>query len=155
MFVSWAEYPTTKVPLESNLTCSVSTVFEVAQVKLFKEATGTKPRMWGDSIVGFDEYTFHRANGAEGQFMACGFSPRKSGQTLYVMLGYADYSLLLGRLGEHKLGKSCLYLKSLDGIDLVVLKAVVKAGLKDLKKTYTTNYGIYRHSINPSILVEY
>jgi hypothetical protein len=43
-------------------------------------------------------------------------------------------------LGPHKLGKSCLYLKSLDGVDLKVVSRLVKAGLKDLKKKYKTNY---------------
>lgn len=111
-----------------------------ALLKLFKETTGMKPKMWGDSIIGFGEYTYHRANGDEGQFMACGFSPRKSGPTLYIMPGYTDYSALLDKLGKHKLGKSCLYLKSLDGIDLSVLAELIKLGLQDLKKSHKTDY---------------
>lgn len=99
-----------------------------------------KPKMWGDSIIGFGEYTYHRANGDEGQFMACGFSPRKSGPTLYIMPGYTDYSALLDKLGKHKLGKSCLYLKSVDGIDLSVLAELIKLGLQDLKKSHKTDY---------------
>ncbi|MEO0335200.1 MAG: DUF1801 domain-containing protein, partial [Pseudomonadota bacterium] len=64
-------------------------------LKLFKEATGMKPKMWGSSIVGFGEYTYKRSNGQEGDFMACGFSPRKTGPTLYIMPGYSDYSKML------------------------------------------------------------
>lgn len=109
-------------------------------LKLFKETTGMKPKMWGDSIIGFGEYTYHRANGDEGQFMACGFSPRKNGPTLYIMPGYTDYSALLEKLGKHKLGKSCLYLKSLEGIDLEVLAELITTGLNDLKKTHKTDY---------------
>ncbi len=105
-------------------------------LKLFKEVTGAKPKMWGASIVGFGEYTYHRKNGDEGQFMATGFSIRKSGPTLYIMPGYQDYSKLLEKLGPHKLGKSCLYLKNLEGIDLTIIKKLIKAGLKDLKSTY-------------------
>ncbi|NRA47273.1 MAG: DUF1801 domain-containing protein [Oligoflexales bacterium] len=77
-------------------------------LKVFKNATGLKAKMWGTSIIGFGEYTYHRSNGDEGQFMACGFSPRKSGPTLYIMPGYQDYEKLLIKLGPHKLGKSCL-----------------------------------------------
>ena len=109
-------------------------------LKLFKKVTGLKPKMWGSSIVGFGTYIYHRSNGDEGEFMATGFSPRKSGPTLYIMPGYQDYSALMKKLGPHKLGKSCLYLKSLEGIDLKVLERLIKTGLKDLKKSHQTDY---------------
>lgn len=109
-------------------------------LKLFKEVTGLKPKMWGDSIIGFGEYTYFRSNGDQGQFMATGFSPRKSGPTLYIMPGYFNYENLLKKLGPHKLGKSCLYLKNLEGIDLEVIKKLITQGLKDLKKKHETNY---------------
>jgi len=109
-------------------------------LKVFKQATGLAPKMWGDAIIGFGEYTYYRANGDEGQFMATGFSPRKSGPTLYIMPGYSDYSRLLKKLGPHKLGKSCLYLKSLENIDLDVVAKLIKLGLKDLQKNHVTNY---------------
>lgn len=107
-----------------------------ALLKLFKEVTAVKPRMWGGSIVGFGEYTYFRSNGDEGEYMASGFSLRKSGPTLYIMPGYQDYSAILADLGPHKLGKSCLYLKRLEGIDLEVLKLLITTGLNDLRKTH-------------------
>jgi hypothetical protein len=97
-------------------------------LKLFKSATGANPKMWGKSIIGFGEYTYHRSNGDEGLFMATGFSIRKSGPTLYIMPGYQDYSDLMKKIGPHKLGKSCLYLKNLDGIDLKVLEKLIMPG---------------------------
>ena len=109
-------------------------------LKLFKTVTGMKPKMWGTTIVGFGEYTYYRSNGDEGQYMATGFSPRKSGPTLYIMPGYQDYGDLLKKLGPHKLGKSCLYLKSLDTIDLKVVERLIKKGMADLKKKHETNY---------------
>lgn len=109
-------------------------------LKLFKTTTGLKPAMWGTSIVGFGEYTYYRANGDVGLFMATGFSPRQSGPVLYVMPGYSDYGHLLGRLGPHKLGKSCLYLKNLEGVDLDVVGELITLGLADLKSTHETNY---------------
>ncbi len=111
-----------------------------ALLKLFKETTGLKPKMWGNSIVGFGEYTYYRANGDVGQFMATGFSPRKSGPTLYIMPGYQNYETILKSLGPHKLGKSCLYLKNLENIDLDVVKKLILSGLKDLKKSHETNF---------------
>lgn len=111
-----------------------------ALLKLFKEATGLKAAMWGTSIIGFGEYTYYRANGDVGLSMATGFSPRQSGPTLYVMPGYSDYQAILDRLGPHKLGKSCLYIKNLDGIDLDALGELITLGLADLKKMHETNY---------------
>lgn len=105
-------------------------------LQIFKVATEAKPKMWGESIVGLGEYTYHRSNGDEGQFMATGFSMRKSGPVLYIMPGYTDYSELMAKLGPHKLGKSCLYLKSLKDIDLKIVTKLIKAGIKDLRKTH-------------------
>lgn len=136
-----------KIPLKTSAnTASVKTYLESVDqqyrsdgktlLKLFTDVTNVKPKMWGSSIVGFGEYTYHRSNGDEGTFMATGFSLRKSGPTIYIMPGYQDYSALLKDLGPHKLGKSCLYLKSLEGIDLSVLKKLIMAGLRDLKKSH-------------------
>lgn len=107
-----------------------------ALLKLFKDATGKPAKMWGSSIVGFGEYHYTYTSGQEGDWMATGFSLRKSGPTIYIMPGYADYSDLLAKLGPHKLGKSCLYLKRLSDVDEKVLTKLIKAGLKDLKKKY-------------------
>lgn len=105
--------------------------------KLFKEATSAKPKMWGSSIVGYGQYTYYRANGDEGKMAASGFSIRKSGPVLYVMLGYKDYQHILDEMGPHKLGKSCLYLKNLQGVDLKAVAKLIKAGVRDLKKKYS------------------
>ncbi len=109
-------------------------------LELFERVTGMEAKMWGGSIIGFGEYTYYRANGDEGRFMATGFSPRKSGPTLYIMPGYQDYDDILGQLGKHKLGKSCLYLKRLDDVDQKVLSKLIKMGLADLKARHETNY---------------
>ena len=94
-------------------------------LKIFKDASGLRAKMWGDSIIGFGEYTYFRSNGDEGQFMATGFSPRKSGPTVYIMPGYKNYASLLKKLGPHKLGKSCLYLKKIDLIDESILSKLI------------------------------
>lgn len=104
--------------------------------KLFKATTGAKPKMWGGSIVGYGNYKYYRANGDEGEMLATGFSMRKSGPVLYVIPGYSEYSKLLAKLGPHKLGKSCLYLKSLDGIDLDIVAKLIAIGIKDLKRSH-------------------
>ncbi|MBB93542.1 MAG: hypothetical protein CML68_02905 [Rhodobacteraceae bacterium] len=99
---------------------------------LFREATGFAPRMWGDSIVGYGRYHYRYGSGREGDFLATGFAPRKARLSIYIMPGYADFGEILGRLGKHRTGVSCLYLNRLADIDLEVLGELVRAGLRDL-----------------------
>jgi hypothetical protein len=105
-------------------------------MRLFRDATGFRARMWGPSIIGYGQYGYRLANGEESRAMATGFSPRKSGPTVYVMPGFDRYHALLDRLGPHRLGKSCLYLKRLDDIDLEVLKTLVAKSLEDMEGKY-------------------
>jgi hypothetical protein len=106
----------------------------------FRKASGLEPKMWGSSIVGYGEYIYYRANGDEGLMMATGFSIRKSGPVLYIITGYDKAAALLEKLGPHKLGKSCLYIKRLSDVDLNVVEALIKDGLLDLKSRYTVDY---------------
>jgi hypothetical protein len=94
-------------------------------LKIMKEATGEQPRMWGSSIVGFGTYKYRYASGHEGEWPIIGFSPRKNDLTLYIMPGFADYTELMAKLGKHKTGKSCLYIKKLDDVELPVLKKLI------------------------------
>ncbi|MEQ8809109.1 MAG: DUF1801 domain-containing protein, partial [Imperialibacter sp.] len=71
--------------------------FEV--LKLMKEVTGEKPKMWGSSIVGFGTYRYKYASGQEGDWMITGFSPRKTSLTLYIMPGFGRYEELMQKLG--------------------------------------------------------
>ena len=105
-------------------------------LQVFKQATGMKPVMWGN-IIGFGSYHYKYDSGREGNFLATGFAIRKNGPTVYIMPGYHDYSTILKDLGPHKLGKSCLYLKDLDNVNLAVLGKLIKAGLRDLGKKYS------------------
>lgn len=108
----------------------------VELLTIFESVCGCKASMWGASIVGFGEYTYYRANGDEGTFMASGFAMRKSGPVIYIMPGYKDFTEILERLGKHKLGKSCLYLKRLSDVDVDVLKELIGEGLKNLRQTH-------------------
>lgn len=103
----------------------------------FTSATGTKAKIWGKDIIGFGEYDYSRSNGDTGTFLATGFALRAFGPTLYILPGYNDYSDILATLGPHKLGKSCVYLKNLDDIHLPTLRRLLKAGLRDLKRSHT------------------
>jgi hypothetical protein len=104
-------------------------------LKLMKEATGAKPAMWGDSIVGFGSYHYKYASGREGDWFLAGFSPRKHNLTLYIMSGFSGSADLMEKLGKHKTGKSCLYINQLDDLHRPTLKKLVKSSVDFLKKT--------------------
>ncbi len=97
---------------------------------LMKSTAGAEPKMWGTSIVGFGEYHYKYASGREGDWFLCGFSPRKQALTLYITSGLEQHPELLAKLGKHKIGKSCLYIKRLDDVDLKVLKSLIQQGVK-------------------------
>jgi hypothetical protein len=92
---------------------------------LMREVTGVEPTMWGTSIVGFGDYHYAYASGRSGEWFAVGFSPRKQNLTLYLTGGFDGYTELLGRLGKHSTGKSCLYVKKLADVDADVLRELV------------------------------
>lgn len=102
--------------------------------KIFYEVTGELPKMWGDSIVGFGTYHYKYASGREGDWFLAGFSPRKQNLTLYVMAGFGRSKDLMGTLGKYKTGKSCLYINSLDDIDVEVLKELIRSSVAFLRK---------------------
>ncbi len=95
-------------------------------LEMMKEVTGEEPRMWGDSIVGFGSYHYKYASAREGDWFVAGFSPRKQNLTLYIMSGFPKHGALMAKLGKHKTGSSCLYIKKLDDIDLPTLRELVK-----------------------------
>lgn len=97
-------------------------------IKLMREATGEKPKMWGPSIIGFGSYHYKYESGREGDSLVVGFSPRKPATVLYGLLGSSDSESLLARLGKHTTGKGCLYIKKLSDVDLKVLAALIDKG---------------------------
>ena len=97
---------------------------------IMAEATGAKPEMWGASIVGFGRRRYKYDSGREGEWMLTGFSPRKNDLTLYIQPGVEEFPDLLKRLGKCKTGKSCLYIKKLDDVDLNVLRELVKESVE-------------------------
>lgn len=99
---------------------------------LMRRATGEEPQMWGASIVGFGRYHYRYASGREGDSAAAGFSPRKAASVVYLADGVAAYQEPLGRLGPHKAGGGCLYLSTLDGVDLDVLEDIVRTSYTTL-----------------------
>jgi len=106
-----------------------------AIVDLIRDATGEQPAMWGASIIGFGSYHYKYASGREGDWFLTGFSPRVQNLTLYIMAGFEAYEPLLKKLGKYKTGKSCLYVKKLEDVDLGVLRELVERSVEHMKRT--------------------
>jgi Domain of unknown function (DU1801) len=103
-------------------------------LNLMKEVTRAEPKMWGASIVGFGNYRYKMGSGREGDWFLTGFSPRKQNLTLYIMAGFAQYDEIMKTLGKYKTGKSCLYIKKIDDIDLSALKELVAQSVAYMTK---------------------
>jgi hypothetical protein len=106
-------------------------------VDMMTRVTGEKPKMWGPSIVGFGSYHYKYATGHEGDAPLAGFSPRAAEFSIYLSVNDEPArNALLGRLGNHRMGKSCLYVKRLDQIDLGVLEELVHSSVAEVRATY-------------------
>jgi hypothetical protein len=94
-------------------------------LEMMRRVTGTEPRMWGPSIIGFGKYHYRYESGREGEFLRIGFSPRKANLALYLTRKGHGHADLLARLGKHGTGVSCLYVNRLADVDLAVLESLV------------------------------
>lgn len=107
-----------------------------ALIGMMRRVTGDPPRMWGKAMVGFGTYHYRYESGREGDWFLVGFSPRKRELSVYIMSGFDRYEELMKRLGKHRTGKSCLYIKSLDDIDTSVLEQLVAASVDYMRQQY-------------------
>jgi hypothetical protein len=107
-------------------------------ITIMQKVTGEPPRMWGASIVGFGLKKYKYESGREGEICLTGFSPRKPGLVLYLGEVLEDAELM-ARLGKHKTGKGCLYIKTLDDVDRKVLKELVTKAVAMTRKRMKTN----------------
>ncbi|MBT9500714.1 MAG: DUF1801 domain-containing protein [Burkholderiaceae bacterium] len=126
-------------PTETSVKAYVDAIPDAARradcltlIELMSRATGSEPRMWGSSIVGFGSYHYRYASGHEGDAALIGFASRKSDLTLYITPGFDVYQHLLARLGKHRVAKCCLYLKRLADIDLEVLGELIEQSVREI-----------------------
>lgn len=105
-------------------------------IELMSKATGEPPVMWGASIIGFGSYHYVYASGREGDWPLVGFSPRKQDFSLYIMSGFEKHDALMEKLGKHKTGKSCLYIRKLEDVHLPTLRELVKKSVAHMRKVH-------------------
>ena len=107
---------------------------------MMRRVTGQEPRMWGPTIIGYGQYHYRYDSGHEGDAPRLGFSPRKAELVLYVLGiggdGRTEEEALLGRLGKHRTGKSCLYIRRLEQVDREVLERLATLSWHAMAKRY-------------------
>lgn len=103
---------------------------------MISRVTGWQPKMWGASMIGFGAYNYVYESGRKGRWMITGVSPRKAALTVYIMCGFTPFPNLMARIGKYKTGKSCLYIKKLEDIDMAVLEEMVRGSVDVMKERY-------------------
>ncbi len=105
-------------------------------IAMMQRVTGEDPAMWGPSIIGFGSYHYTYDSGREGDFFVTGVSPRKQALTVYIMPGFGSYDGLMAKLGTYKTGRSCLYIKKLEDVDLKVLEDLIAKSVAWMRENY-------------------
>jgi hypothetical protein len=100
-------------------------------VKLMQKASGSKPKLWGSSIIGFGNKRFVSPNTKrEVDWFIVGFSPRKASLTLYMFVDPKKREDALKKLGKHKTDGGCIYINKLADVDMKVLEGMISNAAK-------------------------
>lgn len=106
---------------------------------MMRRVTGKRAKLWGPSIVGYGRYRYSNTAGRDFEWMLTGFSPRRQALSVYIMSGFTDFAALMKKLGPHRTGKSCLYIRRLADVDETVLEQLIAASVEKMKNTYETD----------------
>jgi Domain of unknown function (DU1801) len=107
-----------------------------ALARLLKKITRQQAKMWGPSMVGFGKYHYKYESGHEGDMCIAGFSSRKPDLTIYLFPVFPEKETLLKKLGKHKTGKSCLYIRKLEDVDTGVLEKLIAGSIAEVRRRY-------------------
>lgn len=102
----------------------------------FKRITKEEAVLWGPSLIGYGTYHYKYESGREGDFFVTGFSPRKTAISIYILSGFSKQDALMAKLGKFKTGKSCLYIKKLEDINLEVLEKLILESIRFVREKY-------------------
>lgn len=106
-----------------------------------ERVTKQQPRMWGPSIVGYGSYTYRYESGHSGQSCLVGFAIRGKELVVYLAMDGAEQAGLLSRLGKHRKGKVCLYIKRMADLDARVLEALIAGSVAEVQRRYPSTNG--------------
>jgi hypothetical protein len=105
-------------------------------VALMRKVTRQEPKMWGPTIIGFGSYHYKYASGHEGDSALTGFAARGRELVVYIAESFEGRDALLDKLGPHRTGKVCVYIRRLADVDVKVLEKLVAKSIVDTKSRY-------------------
>ena len=100
-----------------------------AFAKLMTEVSGEKAVMWGTAIVGSNKAGASR-------LAPHGLLPAQRQSRALPEVRRPGRGPLLKKLGKHKAGKGCVYIKTLGDVDEDALRALMAATLKYKREKY-------------------
>lgn len=103
---------------------------------LFEEASGMAAKLWTGNILGFGKYQYRYASGHSGEAAIAGFAMRKAEISLYIYLDDAERQPFLARLGKHRAGVGCIYIKRVSNINTAVLSEMISLAVKRILELY-------------------
>ncbi|KQW45465.1 MULTISPECIES: DUF1801 domain-containing protein [unclassified Roseateles] len=107
-----------------------------ALAALMQRVSGHPPRMWG-KMVGFGDHHYVYESGREGDIFEIGFASGAGGKgdiSLYLTCDAGAHAALLTRLGKHRAGKGCIYIKRMADVDAGVLAELCEAALQEVRR---------------------
>jgi len=119
----------------SNIEHPVKQKDSLEILSILENISGSTAYLYG-SIIGFGKYHYKYDSGREGDSPVIAFSPRKQNIVIYIMPGFSKYQKLLGSLGKHKFGKSCLYINKLSDIDINVFREIASLSIQEMNEKY-------------------
>jgi hypothetical protein len=123
------DYLASKASAEQLVDCK-------ALMALLKKVTKESPKMWGPSIVGYGSYRYTYESGRTGESCLTGFAIRGKELVVYLVAESQGQQALLAKLGKHKMGKACLYIKRLADLDTKVLETLVSESVKEIRRRH-------------------
>jgi hypothetical protein len=100
-------------------------------LKMMQKATKEKPKIWGNSMIGFGYVIIKSPSGREVEWFKMGFAPRKANLSLYLNIDIKSKADMLKKLGKHKTGVGCLYINKLADVDVKVLEEMINGSQKN------------------------
>lgn len=105
-------------------------------LKIYGAASGFAPKLYTGGMIGFGSYDYSYPSGHSGTAFATGFAPRKADLSLYGLKYGPESEAMLARMGKHRAGAGCVYVKHLAAVDTAVLADLIRAGLTVLRSRY-------------------
>jgi len=75
-------------------------------------------------------------NDAQTLSALAGFAVRGSELVVYIAEGFEGRDVMLAKLGKHKIGKVCVYIRRLANVDLRVLETLIARSVAEMKRRY-------------------